>query len=704
MVFTFQQGDRPLPGYTIERGVGRGGFGEVYFAKSDGGKEVAVKFLRDNAAIELRGVSQCLNLKSPHLVGIHDIRQSEAGDSYVVMEYVNGPSLRDLMNEHPEGLGTDKAVFFLREICKGLAYLHDCGIVHRDLKPGNIFYEDGYVKIGDYGLAKLMASSQHSGQTVSVGTVHYMAPEVGSGNYDRTIDIYAMGVMLYEMLLGRVPFSGSSMGEVLMKHLTAQPEVDQLPAPFPAVIRKALAKDPKDRYQTVREMMDDIFAVADISQSVASFDTLGLSRMAARVAERVRMDAGARVAVGVGGSSNVHRYPNHTPPPPPPPVIDRPRGASIPEAFDRVGKRFQQMANGGAARLAIEIPDSNGFPQRDRVTTGLLGIFLGPLGIHRFYSGYNTIGILQILVSTFTGIGGLWGIIEGIRILLGYEFRDSMGRPLLGTKPRDPLARSTIIRGFWGILGVIGVLGAMVMSGVAMFAPPEYAEIATHGGDTVYFNPFDFFLCGSCGALALGAFGLWKASHRGSLGIWRATIRPAAMSFAAAVAGSLYVVQRFIAPANAQSLLIAYFCVFVVAFCVLWIIRGDRVPLRASDVYWSRTWMGVFIVVALLSGTFAMKTFRQWHANGRTLENESVSGVIEQVVPRSALPHWTRMRTEQPHPTIQMRNAIFHQEPLLLIAALGLMACSGLEAWHRRSMAFRAAQLASNGNLNTREG
>jgi serine/threonine protein kinase len=104
-------------------------------------------------------------------------------------------------------VGTQKAAYFLREIGKGLAYLHDRGIVHRDLKPGNIFYEDGYVKIGDYGLAKIMAASQHSGQTVSVGTVHYMAPEVGSGNYDRTIDIYALGVILYEMLLGKVPFT-----------------------------------------------------------------------------------------------------------------------------------------------------------------------------------------------------------------------------------------------------------------------------------------------------------------------------------------------------------------------------------------------------------------------------------------------------------------------------------------------------------------
>ncbi len=309
MAFQFKQGDRPLAGYTIQRGVGRGGFGEVYYATSDGGKEVALKFLRENPQIELRGVSHCLNLKSPYLVGIHDVKQNDDGDYFVIMEYVNGPSLRDLMNNEPNGLGTQKAAYFLREIGKGLAYLHDRGIVHRDLKPGNIFYEDGYVKIGDYGLAKIMAASQHSGQTMSVGTVHYMAPEVGSGNYDRTIDIYALGVILYEMLLGRVPFAGATMGEVLMKHLTAQPEVDELPAPFPHVIRKALTKDPKDRYQTVNEMVSEIFSIPALDQSVAAFEPASLSAAAARAAQHVNVGAGgnplgATMTVGTG-SSNV---------------------------------------------------------------------------------------------------------------------------------------------------------------------------------------------------------------------------------------------------------------------------------------------------------------------------------------------------------------------------------------------------------------
>ncbi len=276
MAYRFKHGDRPVEGYTIQRAIGAGGFGEVYYAVSDGGREVALKYLRDNPEIELRGVSACMNLKSPHLVSIFDVRKSVDNEYFILMEYCSGPSLRDLLVAEPNGLGEQKAAFFVREIAKGLAYLHDRGVVHRDLKPGNIFYDDGYVKIGDYGLSKFMSVSRHSGQTASVGTVHYMAPEIGSGDYGRGVDIYALGVMLYEMLLGRVPFEGSSMGEVLMKHLTSQPEVDNLPDPFARVIRRALQKDPRERYQTVDEMVTELLDVEHVQQSLAGFSAKSL--------------------------------------------------------------------------------------------------------------------------------------------------------------------------------------------------------------------------------------------------------------------------------------------------------------------------------------------------------------------------------------------------------------------------------------------
>jgi len=303
--YQYKHGDRPLEGYTIQRAVGRGGFGEVYYALSDSGREVALKAVQGYEEIELRGIRQCMNLKSPYLVTIFDVKYNDQGKPFVIMEYVSGPSLRDLLVESPSGLGAQKSAFMLREIAKGLTYLHDRGIVHRDLKPGNIFYEDGYVKIGDYGLSKAMTASQHSGQTVTVGTVHYMAPEIGQGKYDQSIDIYALGIVLYEMLSGQVPFFGASPGEILMKHMASEPDLDQIDEPFATVIRRAMAKDPTNRYQTVQEMVEDVFGAEHVRQSVSHFRVEELSAVAERIGQKVA--AGVPVGgPGRGEGSSAH--------------------------------------------------------------------------------------------------------------------------------------------------------------------------------------------------------------------------------------------------------------------------------------------------------------------------------------------------------------------------------------------------------------
>lgn len=259
--YQYATGDTPLEGYTIKRGVGRGGFGEVYFATSDAGKEVALKLIRRNLDIELRGVRQCLNLKHPNLVSLFDLRTDSADDQWVVMEFVSGESLEDAINRQPDGMPVEEALQWLRGIAAGVGYLHSSGIVHRDLKPGNIYLERGAepisqrVRIGDYGLSKFISTSRRSGQTESVGTVHYMAPEIAGGRYGREIDTYALGVILYEMLTGHVPFEGESVGEVLMKHLTAEPELSKVDEPYQTIIARALAKDPESRLSSVEEMI-----------------------------------------------------------------------------------------------------------------------------------------------------------------------------------------------------------------------------------------------------------------------------------------------------------------------------------------------------------------------------------------------------------------------------------------------------------------
>ncbi len=283
MKFTHRSGQRPLDGFTIKRGVGQGGFGEVYFAVSDAGKEVALKLLHRHQDAELRGIAHCLNLKHPHLVHLYDLRTDDRGAKWVVMEYVFGESLAQWIDRYPTGLPADLVREWFGAIGRGVAYLHENGVVHRDLKPANIFVENGHLKIGDYGLSRRISLSQGGELTQGVGTPHYMAPEIKSGNYTQSIDIYACGVMLYEMLTGHPPFEGETPMEVLIKHLTDAPDIGKVPEPYKAVVARALEKDPAARYPTMR---DFVRAVEEVGAPAPRANPLpaGLLRTAVPVA------------------------------------------------------------------------------------------------------------------------------------------------------------------------------------------------------------------------------------------------------------------------------------------------------------------------------------------------------------------------------------------------------------------------------------
>jgi hypothetical protein len=409
--FQYKHGDRPLDGYTIQRAAGRGGFGEVYYAVSDAGREVAIKCVTTYEQIELRGISQCMNLKSPHLVSIFDVKYNAQGRPFVIMEFVSGPSLRQLIDESRSGLGEQKSAFFLREIAKGLTYLHDCGIVHRDLKPGNIFYENGYAKIGDYGLSKAITMSQHSGQTVTVGTVHYMAPEVGAGKYDRGIDIYAMGAVLYEMLTGVPPFVGASPSEVLLKHLSAEPDCSHINEPFAGVIKRAMAKDPAQRFQSVQEMVEAVFGAEHIQQSVSVFSPQELSMVAERAARNIAPEPQRPAPVSPT-------------PPRPTMVADDPWGGAarrLEEAGDRLaggaarltsrfGGRFGRCETDPEASRDMTVPIEDPLPLRPRIglavaTALVMAVAAGVLSEHRG-------GVLNaLIVALAVGVGGAAGIV-----------------------------------------------------------------------------------------------------------------------------------------------------------------------------------------------------------------------------------------------------------------------------------------------------
>lgn len=255
MKFTFLPETRVLDGYTIKRAIYRGGFGEVYYALSDGGREVALKLLHNHTEVELRGVQQCLNLSHPNLVTIFDIREDAEGDHWIIMEYVGGETLDAVIRRHPAGMPMELVRRWLPGLAAGVSFLHSRGIVHRDLKPANIFSDDGVVKIGDVGLSKFITPSRRSAQTQSVGTVYYMAPEVGRGRYGKEVDIYSLGIILYEMLTGHVPFDGESAGEILLKHLSEAPDLSPLPPRLRPVLGKALAKDPAQRFASIEEFV-----------------------------------------------------------------------------------------------------------------------------------------------------------------------------------------------------------------------------------------------------------------------------------------------------------------------------------------------------------------------------------------------------------------------------------------------------------------
>lgn len=266
MGFRYQCGDRPLEGYTIKRGIGSGGFGDVYLAVSDGGKDVALKCFRStiNRDIERRGVSQCINLKHPSLLTLYDLRTDDRLETWIIMELLLGQSLALLINKHPDGMPLVQIRTCITQIAQAIHHLHDHGIVHRDLKPGNVFIEKDIVKVGDYGLSKTIGAGVHRDNTQRVGTTNYMAPELITGNYDKKVDIYALGIILFEMLSGKKPFSGNNHDEFVRKQLHNRIDFTCLPnKAFIPVLTKALAIDKNERYSNVLIMLDEFHAVCD---------------------------------------------------------------------------------------------------------------------------------------------------------------------------------------------------------------------------------------------------------------------------------------------------------------------------------------------------------------------------------------------------------------------------------------------------------
>jgi eukaryotic-like serine/threonine-protein kinase len=260
--------------YVIKRKLGSGGMADVYLAEDQElGRRVALKLLDDRHASDeqfverfRREAQSAAGLNHPSIVSIFDRGQAE-GTYYIAMEYLDGRTLKELLIRNgptPPAIAIDYA----RQILGALAFAHRHGIVHRDIKPHNIIVRpDGRLKVTDFGIARSGTSQMTEAGSI-VGTAQYLSPEQARGApVDPRSDLYSLGIVLYEMLTGKVPFTGDTPVEIAMKHLSQVPEPPsalrpEIPRDLDAVVMRALAKDPDQRYGTAEEMDADLARVA----------------------------------------------------------------------------------------------------------------------------------------------------------------------------------------------------------------------------------------------------------------------------------------------------------------------------------------------------------------------------------------------------------------------------------------------------------
>lgn len=257
--------------YEILDLIGQGGMADVYLAQDTIlNRAIAIKILRTGLAKDpvyvtrfQREASAAAALSHKNIVEIYDVGE-DGNQYYIVMEHVPGTTLKELINKRG-ALHVAEAVDIMKQVVEGTSKAHQLGIVHRDLKPQNILVTDsGTAKIADFGIASMQSLAQVTQTDVIMGSLHYLAPELARGEKaTNQSDIYALGIVLYELLRGEVPFNGESPVNIALKHMQEElPSIREFNSSIPQsvenIIIKSTAKNLKDRYQNVKEMLDDI--------------------------------------------------------------------------------------------------------------------------------------------------------------------------------------------------------------------------------------------------------------------------------------------------------------------------------------------------------------------------------------------------------------------------------------------------------------
>ena len=305
--------------YEVIGELGQGAMGVVYKARDPLiDREVAIKTINLSLAMEERDEYEARfyqeakaagRLSHPNIVTIYDVGRSE-DIAYIAMEYLHGRELRDILNE-TKLLPISEVLAIVIQVAQGLAYAHEHDIVHRDVKPSNVMIvRDGHAKITDFGIARMASAAVRTQTGMVLGSPKYMSPEQVLGKeIDRRSDIFSLGVMLYEMLTGQVPFIGENVNAIMYQTLNTIPATPSsanpaVPEMLDYILAKALAKDMDARYQNARDLADDLKACSDsIPRDAAATDK---GRHGAKKAGRLAAgdDAAVKPVPALGLSSS----------------------------------------------------------------------------------------------------------------------------------------------------------------------------------------------------------------------------------------------------------------------------------------------------------------------------------------------------------------------------------------------------------------
>ena len=400
--------------YEILALLGRGGMAEVYRARDPQlGREVAIKLilpsLADEDNFERRFATEAKAVAAmthPHIVQVFDFGVSEHGP-YMVMEFVAGDTLKAKLKSQTERLALSEVMRITEAIGTALDYAHSKGVIHRDIKPTNIlFRSDGTPVLTDFGIARVLDTTQLTASASLTGTPAYMAPEQAHGNPVPQSDLYSLGVVLFEMLTGRTPFTASSTPEMVLKHLQAEPPSPlslrpELPAGFAPLMARALAKKPEERFPT-----------------------------GAALAEAVK-------TVGQWDSKSV----NTSNPPPNDPLPHRPSVPPAPAHKTRTTTISEVL--GALIGRKVEQPGQEGLLGQVVALMGLLGVLLTALQF--VLASINTLSDAMRLVARYASYFAIGALIIGALVAV----RVAMVSPKLRRRALAMLGGLVLIGGAW---------------------------------------------------------------------------------------------------------------------------------------------------------------------------------------------------------------------------------------------------------------